>query len=40
MASKLKDRKIKFILHKTLIRPILTYGSEAWIMTDNNEHPL
>ena len=37
MTPKLIDWKIKLILYKTLIRPILTFGSEAWTTTDNDE---
>lgn len=31
---------MKLTLHKTVMRPILTYGSQAWTMTDYDEHLL
>jgi hypothetical protein len=27
------SRQTKFIIHKTLIRPVLLYGSETWVLT-------
>jgi hypothetical protein len=30
----------KFIIHKTLIRPILLYGSETWVLTKREENQL
>ena len=38
--SKTLQRKLKCKLYKTLVRPILTYGSEAWCMTQNQEQLL
>ena len=38
--SKTLQRKLKCKLYKTLVRPILTYGSESWCMTQNQEQLL
>lgn len=27
-------RKTKFIMYKTILRPILIYGCENWVLTD------
>ena len=31
--SRLLSRATKILLHKTLIRPVVSYGVEAWTMT-------
>jgi len=31
-------RQSKYMLHKTLIRSTLTYGSESWSLSKKNEH--
>jgi hypothetical protein len=36
----LLSRKAKILIHKTLVRPVLTYASETWIMTRNGERRL
>lgn len=38
--SKLVKRKTKIMLYKTIIRPVLTYGSETWAMTKSHENRL
>ena len=38
--SRLLSRTTKLKLYKTLIRPIVTYGSEAWTMSDKDENSL
>jgi hypothetical protein len=30
----------KFTIHKTLIRPVLVYGSETWVLTKREEDQL
>lgn len=37
MRSKIISRKTKIVLYKTLILPILMYGSESWTMNANEE---
>ena len=32
------SRNIKTLLHKTLIRPVLTYGAETWVLSKQDEH--
>jgi hypothetical protein len=34
------NRKIKLLLYKTVIRPVLTYGVETWVMTKQDEEHL
>jgi hypothetical protein len=31
------SRQTKFTIHKTLIRPVLLYGSETWVLTKKEE---
>jgi hypothetical protein len=33
-------RPTKFIIYKTLIRPVLLYGSETWVLTKTDENQL
>ncbi|XP_045492279.1 uncharacterized protein LOC123691743 [Colias croceus] len=35
--SKLLSRNIKVLLYKTLLRPVLTYGSESWVLSKKDE---
>jgi len=35
--SRLLSRATKIILHKTLIRPVVSYGAEAWVLTKREE---
>jgi hypothetical protein len=35
--SRLSSRATKIILYKTLIRPVVSYGSEAWTLTKKEE---
>jgi hypothetical protein len=32
------SRQTKFTIHKTLIRPVLLYGSETWVLTKREEN--
>jgi hypothetical protein len=34
------SRQTKFTIHKTLIRPVLIYGSETWVLTKREENQL
>jgi hypothetical protein len=34
------SRSVKFIIYKTLIRPVLLYGSETWVLTKREENQL
>jgi hypothetical protein len=34
------SRQTKFIIHKTLIRPVLLYGSETWVLTKRLPSPI
>jgi hypothetical protein len=37
---KLLSRATKFLSYKTLIRPVVSYGAEAWTMTKKDEQAL
>jgi hypothetical protein len=34
------SRQTKFIIHKSLIRPVLLYGSETWVLTKREKNQL
>jgi hypothetical protein len=34
------SRQTKFTIHKTLIRPVLLYGTETWVLTKREENQL
>jgi hypothetical protein len=34
------SRQTKFTIHKTLIHPVLLYGSETWVLTKMEENQL
>jgi hypothetical protein len=34
------SRQTKFTIHNTLIRPVLFYGSETWVLTKRKENQL
>jgi hypothetical protein len=38
--SRLLSRVTKIILYKTLIRPVVSYGAEAWTLTKKEEQVL
>ena len=38
--SRLVSRATKILLYKTLIRPVVSYGEEAWTMTKKDEQAL
>jgi len=38
--SRLLSRTIKIILYKTLIRPVVSYGTEAWMLMKKEEQAL
>ena len=40
LRSKTIHRNLKCMLYKTLIRPVVTYGSESWCMTNKEEQIL
>jgi len=40
MKSRALNRGSKLKIYKTLIRPVVTYGCEAWILTSRNEQQL
>jgi len=40
LKSRSMSRNIKTLLYKTLIRPVLTYGAETWVLSEQDEHRL
>ena len=40
MKSRIISRNTKRLLYKTLIRPVLTYGAETWVLSKQDEHRL
>ena len=38
--SRLSSRATKIMLYKTLIRPVVSYGAEAWTLTEKEEKAL
>ena len=40
MKSRALNRSLKLKIYKTLIRPAVTYGFEAWTLTNRNEQQL
>jgi hypothetical protein len=40
MKSRALNRSSKLKIHKSSIRPVLTYGCEAWMLTDRGERHL
>jgi hypothetical protein len=40
MKSRIISRNTKTLLYKTLIRPILSYGAETWVLSKQDEHCL
>jgi len=40
MKSRKLNRSLKLKIYKTLIRPAVTYGCEAWTLTSRNEQQL
>ena len=40
MKSRIISRNTKTLLYKTPIRPVLTYGSETWVLSKQDEHRL
>jgi len=38
--SRALNRSSKFKIHKSLIRPLVTYGCEAWTLTNRDEQHL
>jgi len=40
MKSRIISRNIKTLLYKTLIRPVLTYEVETWVLSKQDEHRL
>ena len=40
LASRVLSKKTKAIIFKTLLRPVLTYGSECWVLSKKDEMSL
>ena len=40
MKSRTLNRKLKLKIYKSLIRPVVTYGCEAWTLTTRDEQYL
>jgi len=40
MKSRALNRNLKLKIYKTLIRPVVTYGCEAWTLTTRDEQHL
>jgi hypothetical protein len=40
MKSRALNRSLKLKVYTTLIRPVVTYGCEAWTLTSRNEQQL
>jgi hypothetical protein len=40
MKSRAVNRSLKLKIYTTLIRPVVTYGCEAWTLTSRNEQQL
>jgi len=40
MKSRTISRNTKTLLYKTLMRPVLTYGTETWVLSTQDEHRL
>jgi hypothetical protein len=40
MKSRIISRNAKTLLYKTLIRPVLTYGAETWVLSKQDENRL
>jgi hypothetical protein len=40
LRSSYLSRQTKFTIYKTLIRPVLLYGSETWVLTKREENQL
>jgi len=40
MKSRNISRNIKTLLYKTIVRPVLTYGAETWVLSKQDEHCL
>jgi hypothetical protein len=40
MKSRIISRNTKTLLYKTLIRPVLSYGAETWVLSKKDEHRL
>jgi len=40
MKSRALNRSSKLKIYKSLIRPVMTYGCEAWTLTDRDEQHL
>jgi hypothetical protein len=38
LKCKIIRRSVKMQIHKTLIRPVVTYGSEVWTVTKSDEN--